>query len=493
MSTVINTNIMALTAQRNLSRTNNALQTTMERLSSGLRINSAKDDAAGLAISDRMTAQIRGLNQAVRNANDGISLAQTGEGALQEMTNILQRVRELAVQGANGTNTATDRQKIGDEITQLQQELTRIADTSQFNGKTLFNGSFGTANFHVGANSGQTLQVSMGDFTTTKYGDYQVSNGNTSTVGATGAGSSVATSAASVIVAGYIGSSTVVTASTDTAKSIAANVNKVTDSTGVTAEANNVIALKFTAAGSFTLTITSDNTTAKTLSFTTTGTSNSDLDAAVKAFNGVSGSTGVTASMSASGNSVVLRNASGNDITIADADTATTSNSGDVTIHKVTQSTGNASTTAGATLLANTVADVSVSNGYVTYDSARTFKTTDTSGIGSSATAALQKVSALSVSTSVKAELAIKIADAAIEIVDTQRSTLGSIQNRMQSTIANLSNISQSLSGARSNIRDADFAVETANLTRSQIMQQAGIAMLTQAKAVPQLALGLLR
>jgi len=491
MSININTNMFALTAQRHLDSTGNALRTSMERLSSGLRINSAKDDAAGLAISDRMTGQIRGLNQAVRNASDGISLAQTGEGALNEMTNILQRVRELAVQGANDTNTATDRQKIGDEITQLQQELGRIADTSQFNGKTLFNGNFGTASFHIGANSNQTLSIGMSNLTTTKYGDYQVNHGNVSTVGTSTA---VATSAASVIVAGYIGSSTVATASTDTAKSIAANVNKVTNDTGVTAEANNVEAMKFTASGSYTLSATSDNATAKTLSFTLTGTSNSGLDAAVKAFNDVSGSTGVTAALSSDGAAVVLRNASGNDISISDT-AVSGANAGDVTLHTVVQSSGNASTTTGATLTGgtDTTADTSVANGYVTFDSAHTFKTTDTSGIGTSSTATLEKVSALSVSSSVNAELAIKIADAAIEIVDTQRSALGSLQNRMQSTISNLSNISLNLSNARSTIRDANFATETSNLTRSQIMQQAGIAMLAQAKTVPQLALTLLR
>jgi len=486
MSLVINTNMFALTAQRSLSQTNSALRTSMERLSTGLRINSAKDDAAGLAISDRMTSQIRGLNQAVRNASDGISLAQTGEGALKEMTNILQRVRELAVQGANDTNTATDRQKIGDEITQLQQELTRISDTSQFNGKTLFNGTFGTASFHIGANSNQTLQVSMSNLTTTKYGDYQVNNSNLSTVG-----TASAATASTVVVAGYIGSSTVTTTASDTAKSVAANVNKVTDTTGVTADAQNAIALTFGGTGSYTLTLTSDNSTAKTLSFTTTGTTNSDLDAAVKAFNDVSGSTGVTAALSSDGASVVLRNASGNDITVAD--TAATTNAGTVNIATVVQSTGNATAAASVTLAADTVADTAVANGFVTFDSARTFKVTDGSGFGGGGTATLQKVSAISVSTTVNAELAIKIADAAIEVVDTQRSALGSIQNRMQSTISNLTNISQNLSDARSTIRDTNFATETANLTRSQIMQQAGIAMLAQAKAVPQLALSLLR
>ena len=163
MALTINTNVASLNAQRNLSMTQRGLSQSMERLSSGLRINSAKDDAAGLAISDRMTAQIRGLNQAARNANDGISLAQTAEGAMQEATNILQRIRELAVQSANDSNSAGDRASLQKEVSQLQQELNRIANTTEFNGKKLLNGQFTSQSFQVGANKGQTIAVSIGD------------------------------------------------------------------------------------------------------------------------------------------------------------------------------------------------------------------------------------------------------------------------------------------------------------------------------------------
>ena len=161
MPVVINTNVLSLNAQRNLSRSDSTLQTALQRLSSGLRINSAKDDAAGLAIANRFTTQIRGLNQAVRNANDGISLAQTAESALDELTNNLQRIRELAVQAANSTNSASDRAALDQEVQQRLAEVNRIASQTSFNGQKVLDGSFGSAQFQVGANVGETIQVNL--------------------------------------------------------------------------------------------------------------------------------------------------------------------------------------------------------------------------------------------------------------------------------------------------------------------------------------------
>ncbi|MDH5601606.1 MAG: flagellin, partial [Gammaproteobacteria bacterium] len=174
MPQVINTNIMSLNSQRNLNTSQSALQTSLQRLSSGLRINSAKDDAAGLAISERFTSQIRGLDQAVRNANDGISLAQTAEGALAESGNILQRIRELAVQSANATNSASDRQALQSEVSQLVSELDRIASSTEFNGQKLLDGTFGTAIFQVGANANQTIQATTANFRANNFGNYRV-------------------------------------------------------------------------------------------------------------------------------------------------------------------------------------------------------------------------------------------------------------------------------------------------------------------------------
>ena len=186
MSSTINTNINSLTAQRNLGQTTNALSTSIQRLSSGLRINSAKDDAAGLGISQRFTSQIRGLNQAVRNANDGISLAQTAEGALGSAGTILQRVRELAVQSANATNSASDRAALNAEVGQLTAELDRIAKTTQFNGTNLLDGSFGSAIFQVGANANQTITATSANFSTNKYGNNRIGSVVAATAGSVG-------------------------------------------------------------------------------------------------------------------------------------------------------------------------------------------------------------------------------------------------------------------------------------------------------------------
>ncbi|MGB4468766.1 MAG: flagellin, partial [Azovibrio sp.] len=192
MSTVINTNVASLNAQRNLSSTANSLNTSLQRLSSGLRINSAKDDAAGLAISERFTAQIRGLDQARRNANDGVSLAQVGEGALNEMGNILQRVRELAVQSANATNSASDRAVLNAEVTQLVAELDRFASTTEFNGTRLFDGSNSSLVYQVGANANQTITATTTDFRTSQYGTYQIGNASQSTAASgTGTGTAI--------------------------------------------------------------------------------------------------------------------------------------------------------------------------------------------------------------------------------------------------------------------------------------------------------------
>jgi len=174
MPQVINTNVPSLNAQRNLNTSAGSLATSLQRLSSGLRINSAKDDAAGLAIAERFTAQIRGQDQARRNANDGISLAQTAEGALQSAGDVLQRVRELAVQSSNATNSASDRQALNAEVGQLTAELDRIAKSTEFNGSKLLDGSFGTASFQVGANAGQTIQATTANFSTNQYGGYRI-------------------------------------------------------------------------------------------------------------------------------------------------------------------------------------------------------------------------------------------------------------------------------------------------------------------------------
>src|SRR5690606_34741802 len=236
MALGINTNISSLNAQNQLNKSQSLSSQAMERLSSGLRINSAKDDAAGLAISSRFDSQIRGMSVAQRNANDGISLAQTAEGALGEASNVLQRVRELAVQSANASNSSSDRQALQDEVNQLVSELDRIATSTQFNGKNLMDGSFGTANFQVGANANQTISATMGNFRTNQLGLQRVEGvaSSSGAIAAAGAGAGRMT-AAGITINGAIGSKAVATAVSESAKSVAESVNKVADETGVKA------------------------------------------------------------------------------------------------------------------------------------------------------------------------------------------------------------------------------------------------------------------
>ena len=238
MAQIINTNVSSLNAQRQLNRSSSGMDTAMERLSSGLRINSAKDDSAGLAIADRMTSQIRGLNQAVRNANDGISLAQTAEGALQESSNILQRMRELSVQSANDTNSGADRANIQKEVNQLIGELDRIATTTSFNGKDLLNGNLSSATFQVGANANQSINISIGSAQTSDYGTNEaLTSGVMNNAVAATANLNTSTD---ITMKGSLGSATAAFSAGSSAKDVAAAVNTKIDNTGVKAQAYNI-------------------------------------------------------------------------------------------------------------------------------------------------------------------------------------------------------------------------------------------------------------
>lgn len=492
MAQVINTNVASLNAQRNLNVSGNSLATSLQRLSTGLRINSAKDDAAGLAISERFGAQIRGLNQAVRNANDGISLAQTGEGALQAAGSILQRVRELAVQSANATNSASDRQALNAEVTQLTAELDRIAQTTEFNGQKLLNGDLTSATFQVGANANQTITATTANFSTSKYGNYRVGAGVASASNPAGdlvAGStanaiaSTTTATTSRVVGGAFtingaaGSATVTAVAGASAKTVAGQINAQTQNTGVSATARTEIDATALGTGSFSLNVVSDNTTAVTISFSTTGNTADGLASAISAFNDKSSQTGVTAKLNTAGTGITLTNASGSDIVI-------TNNAGSSTL-----SIGGVATAAAA---------VAHTTGQLTLDSDKSFglsAVANTTDFFTAATAAaqLQAVSAMDVSSVAAANRTLAMADSALAAVNGQRAKFGALQSRFDSTIANLQTTSENLSASRSRIQDADFAAETANLTRAQILQQAGTAMLAQANALPQNVLTLLR
>jgi flagellin len=493
MGQVINTNIASLTSQRSLNKSQMSQQTAMARLSSGLRINSAKDDAAGLAISERMTSQVRGLTQASRNASDGVSMSQTAEGSLSAASDMLQRIRELAVQSGNASNSASDRQALNAEVNQLSSELDRIAQTASFNGRKLLDGSQTTSPFQVGANANETISVTTANFRTSAYGNFrigaQVDAGATTPNADLVAGSTanaIASNAAATsrvagdtfTINGAAGSADVTYIAGASAKTVATAVNAQSGSTGVTASAvTRFDATAFTASSNYSLNITSDNSTAVTIAFTTGATINGDgLASAVNAFNDVSSKTGVTAQVNQAGTGITLTNSAGENITIAN-------NAGSTGI-----TLGGTATAAGAT---------AVGTGQLALDSDKSFNVSgaNTTDFFTAATAnsQLQSVNKLDVSSVGAANRSLSIVDSALSAINSQRASFGAAQSRFESTIANNQVMSENLSAARSRIQDADFAVETSNLSRSQILQQAGTAMLAQANAATQNVLSLLR
>ncbi len=720
MALGINTNVASLNAQRNLSSSQDSLATSLQRLSSGLRINSARDDAAGLAISERFTSQIRGLNQAVRNANDGISLSQVAEGALSESGNLLQRIRELAIQSANSTNSASDRDALNAESSQLLAELSRIATTTQFNGQNVLDGSFQAAQFQVGANANQTISISVGNASIDSLGSYQglgaaaVTGANLAAgdlvingvdVGATTSGSAEAKAAAINNVSNQTGvtataSNSSVTSANDlranqslqsgdlvingvniggTAGSLdvaqqganlAAAINAVSNQTGVTATADsttgrltlssatgadiaitgangnaganrlenasglevrdgtatastNTITFANGVQGQSSITFTDSTVVADNDTFTvnaqtfefdsgtaaggTTAGGNISLGAATAAGAG-SGAANATAlftqlnaNAAFNAQASVADNGSGVLTLTSDFVTSTTSNisltqsvagatdptinnavttgagvavgdtvnvagvtyefvftggtpvgAGNVAVALGTsdanaggllaaainnqQSLGNTNITAAGTnvvtltsdLLGSGVSNLAVTEpvstgtanalvggtatagtdgattalvgrGTISLNSSEIFSITENnigglakSGLAS-ATPTLSAINTIDLTTVDGANKAISLVDGALAQVSGIRSDLGAVQNRLGSTIANLSATSENLSAARSRVQDADFAAETANLTRNQILQQAGVAILAQANGLPQLALSLLQ
>ncbi|WP_171966697.1 flagellin [Stenotrophomonas bentonitica] len=385
MAQVINTNTMSLNAQRNLSTSGSSLATTIQRLSSGSRINSAKDDAAGLAISERFGTQIRGTDVAIRNANDGISLAQVAEGSLTEIGNNLQRVRELSVQASNATNSASDRKALQAEVTQLVSEIDRVAKQSDFNGTKLLDGSFSSQLFQVGANAGQAIAID------------KVVDAKANALG--GAQFVTATVAAPTITAGA--ATQAAFSLTSASGTVSFDELKLTDTTA--AKAGQALATHI---------------------------------------NAKIGETGV----------------------LAEADATT----GALTLTSVKDSVNSAGTVVqlsgtGITLAGNTTAPTK------------------------------QFTDAIDVSTVKGAQQSLEIVDKALSAINSTRADLGAVQNRFTSVVANLQTSSENLSASRSRIKDTDFAKETAELTRTQILQQAGTAMLAQANQVPQNVLSLLR
>ena len=410
MAQVINTNTMSLNAQRNLSTSGSSLATTIQRLSSGSRINSAKDDAAGLAISERFGTQIRGIDVAIRNANDGISLAQTAEGSLSEIGNNLQRIRELSVQSANATNSTSDRKALQAEVTQLVSEIDRVAKQSDFNGTKLLDGSFSSQLFQVGANAGQGIAID------------KIVNAKADSLGA------------SKFAADFAGEA-------------------VADLDDDVAAADMVMS-------QLQITVTPNGGTASPIAIgdITVKKGESISTATAAAINNKLGETGVYATVEKGAINLASVKA-GQTFTIA-AD-------------------GAASTATGAAAIDLDAVGLAGDGG---------------TGAGTIVAAAPNSVlKDLSITTVTGAQRALDVVDKALESINSTRADLGAIQNRFTSVVANLQTSTENLSASRSRIKDTDFAKETAELTRTQILQQAGTAMLAQANQVPQGVLSLLR
>lgn len=498
MAQVINTNIASLSAQNALNKSQSSLETSLERLSSGLRINSAKDDAAGLAIVDRMTSQIRGLNQAVRNANDGLSVSQTAEGALQESSNIMQRMRELSVQSANDSNSASDRSAIQQEVTQLQNELNRISETTTYNGKSLLDGSFASQSFQVGANANETIEVSISSSSATVLGSQSAATPQNIGTAATAAVAPPTVNGvvdSAITITGALGGGTADYAAGATASEIAALVNGQTANTGVAATAATSISLTSFETGTLAFTLSSVDgsnvTQGSAASISATVTSATDLTALRNNINESTASTGITATINTTGDGIDLTNTTGDDIVIASA------SSGGANPFAV-----NGVSLFETDVLGLTNDSIKVS-GQVSFSSSSAFILDDaTTGetvldvaivAAASVSSTLSSVADIDVSTRAGANDALDVLDRALATITDSRAGLGAIQNRLDSTISNLSNISENVSAARSRIEDADFAAETAELTRSQILQQAGISVLSQANTLPQQVLSLLQ
>ncbi|MBA1275208.1 flagellin [Stutzerimonas azotifigens] len=488
MALTVNTNIPSLNTQRNINNTSNALNTSMQRLSTGSRINSAKDDAAGLQISNRLSNQISGLNVAVRNANDGISLAQTAEGALQQSTNILQRMRDLSIQSANGSNSDADRSALQKEVSALQNELTRIAETTTFGGRKLMDGSFGTSSFQVGSNAYETIDVTVKSASASDIGSYQVgsdkSAGTPTVSGSVVADAATAFTAGDLTVVGNGQTKTISVAVDDSAKSLAAKFDGAIS--GLTATARTVFKVEVNQVAegdtaNFTMTVGS-GTDAKTVDFVGV-TSTKDL---AEQINSNSAKLGLKANLDTN-NVLTVESSTGENVSFGTI-------TGDVTMQASVQDAKGEFTD-----LADIGGDETIV-GYIQLNSPTSFSvatpdaSTAVSGeLFGAANAEKSSVANVDISTADGAQRALAVIDNALAGIDSQRADLGAVQNRFDNTINNLQNISENASAARSRIMDTDYAAETANLSKNQVLQQAGTAILAQAKQLPQSVLSLLQ
>ncbi|HCU2498346.1 TPA: B-type flagellin [Pseudomonas aeruginosa] len=489
MALTVNTNIASLNTQRNLNASSNDLNTSLQRLTTGYRINSAKDDAAGLQISNRLSNQISGLNVATRNANDGISLAQTAEGALQQSTNILQRIRDLALQSANGSNSDADRAALQKEVAAQQAELTRISDTTTFGGRKLLDGSFGTTSFQVGSNAYETIDISLQNASASAIGSYQVGSngaGTVASVAGTATASGIASGTVNLVGGGQV--KNIAIAAGDSAKAIAEKMDGAIPNLSARARTVFTADVSGVTGGSLNFDVTVGSNTVSLAGVTST----QDL---ADQLNSNSSKLGITASINDKG-VLTITSATGENVKFgAQTGTAVT---GQVAV-KVQGSDGKFEAAAKNVVAAGgTAATTTIVTGYVQLNSPTAYSVSGTGTqasqvFGNASAAQKNSVASVDISTADGAQNAIAVVDNALAAIDAQRADLGAVQNRFKNTIDNLTNISENATNARSRIKDTDFAAETAALSKNQVLQQAGTAILAQANQLPQAVLSLLR
>ena len=519
MSMVINTNTASMIAQAAQSTTQREMETAMERLSTGKRINSAADDAAGMAMSSRMESQIKGLTMAIRNSGDAQSLIDATEGAHDEITNILHRMRELSVQAANSTNVSSDVANLQSEMDQLLAEINRIAGQTSWNGMNLMDGSFTSKSFQIGPDAGQKVSVSVEDSSSTALGSYNFEGAGNVYVDAADVTTGAFTNDTYTI-SGVKGNADVTTLANDTAKEFAAAINTKTHLTGVTASASTNVLISASGVTGTAATEAVSGTVAvdmniNNVAITQAAITSSDMRGLRDAINAIAAQTGVTAKMGSTNADIILTDIDGDDIIIDNFETDDNGTILGVAALKTDQSTYAGAEEANATDKYGFVTVLKDGNsagfqyvaigGSTTLTSTGDFTVTGGAALtGDDATAAghikstsasgtFSAISASNITTLAGAETAIKAIDGAIDMVTARRANLGAISNRLDYTINNLTDSRVNMEASQSRIEDADFAIETSNLTKAQILSQASTAMLAQANASKQSVLSLLQ
>ncbi|AQW69322.1 MULTISPECIES: flagellin [Pseudomonas] len=473
MALTVNTNIASVTTQVNLNKASNAQATSMQRLSSGLRINSAKDDAAGLQISNRLTSQINGLGQAVKNANDGISIAQTAEGAMQASTDILQKMRTLALSSSTGSLSAEDRKSNNDEYQALTAELTRISQTTTFGGQKLLDGSYGTKAIQVGANANETINLSLDNVAANNIGSQQIKSLTSAPVVDGLAGGDI-------VVTGNGQSETYTVAAKASAKEVAKGLNGLIG--GLSATASTEVSFKVDSAAatttpvSFTMQVGDQKVDIKGVT---------DTAGLADQLKSNSAKLGISVNFDETSGSLSIKSDTGENVTF-------TAQTGGAAVEVATKG-GDGKFSTGAA-----IADGLIATGAVSLDSAKGYSLSgagaeEVFGTGTALTSKKTTISQTDVTDATNAQNALAVIDKAIGSIDSVRSGLGATQNRLQTTVDNLQNIQKNSTAARSTVQDVDFASETAELTKQQTLQQASTAILSQANQLPSSVLKLLQ